>query len=235
MSRRSTQEIERHYFSAFMHHASLQPTDVQYADRPDVHITLEGRRVGVEITRLFLTDGAYEWSEQVQAPRRRRVLTLAQKMFLAEGGPSIEVHVDFNPLCPLKDLEKSAADLVELVTSLQSETRKVVGPGHQSVTPFRYIYQNGIHYPDAKWRGAQVYSTPMLDTERLQEVVSDKAAKSRRYSPCDAYWLLVVVDFVDRAQDQEVVVPSGFRLASSPFERVVVYKPQFAQILDVPQ
>jgi hypothetical protein len=234
MSQHSTQEIERHYFTGFLAQAGVQPEAVLYADRPDVQVTLDGRRVGVEITRLFLTDGSYEWSEQVQAPSRAAVLALAQKKFISAGGPPIEVHVDFNPLCPIANIERAASDLVELVISLQPHPRKVVGPGHDSTTPFRYLYQNGEHYADAKWKCIQVYSTPMLDTQRLEEVVSEKARKSAQYSPCDAYWLLVAVDFMDRAQDQEVILPHGFRLSPNPFERVYVYKPQLAQVIEVP-
>jgi hypothetical protein len=234
MSRHSTREIERHYFSGFIAQAGVQPEDVLYADRPDVQVSLDGRRIGVEITRLFLTDGSYEWSEQVQAPRRAAVLALAQEKFIAAGGPPIEVHVDFNPLHPIADIERTASDLVELVVSFQPHPRKVVGPGHESTTPFRYLYQNGLHYPDAKWKSIQVYTTPNLDTQRLEEVVLEKARKSAQYTPCDAYWLLVVIDFMDRAQDQEVILPRGFRLSPNPFERVFVYKPQLGQVLEVP-
>jgi len=37
----------------------------------------------------------------------------------------------------------------------------------------------------------------------LTDIVRDKEVRARKYKKCDAYWLLVIVDSVNPAQDQE--------------------------------
>ena len=48
-------------------------------------------------------------------------------------------------------------------------------------------------------------------------------------------WLLLVVDFMDPAQDQDSRWPAGETLKKSPFERIFLYKPQFGEFVQVPQ
>jgi hypothetical protein len=71
--------------------------------------------------------------------------------------------------------------------------------------------------------------------ERLREVVARKCAKLGEYIACDRYWLLVVVDLMDPAQDQHLHWPHGISLGASRFEKVLVYKPQYREVLEVPQ
>ena len=47
-----------------------------------------------------------------------------------------------------------------------------------------------------------------------------KEAKSSAYRPCDAYWLVAVIDFMDRAQDQEIAI-EGLRVALRYFEKIL--------------
>ena len=237
LSRRSpptTGEIERHYFEQFRAHASLPEGQVVYADKPDVRI-LGPRRLGIEIARLYIADGKDPASPQAQTARREQVLARAMAIHAAMGGRSIELYVDFDPAQPILDISKAAERLASLAAKVQFEPTTLSYDPSVLAEGLRSVLHNGVEYPDAKWRAQQVTSLPRLDIDRLQEVVALKAQKSTEYAPCDAYWLLLVVDFMDRAQDQELVLPEGFRLPRSPFERVLVYKPQFGQVLEVPQ
>ena len=69
---------------------------------------------------------------------------------------------------------------------------------------------------------------------RLRELISDKTKKLSAYQPFDAYWLLLVVDFMDSAQDQDLHWPPGEVLGCSPFERVLLYKPQLPRYCRFP-
>jgi hypothetical protein len=71
-----------------------------------------------------------------------------------------------------------------------------------------------------------------MSVERLTETVRQKEAKARGYTGCDEYWLLVVVDFMNPAQEQEIRVDRVV-IASDIFQRIVVYKPFLDQILEV--
>jgi len=59
-----------------------------------------------------------------------------------------------------------------------------------------------------------------------------KEHNAKKYRPCDAYWLLVIVDFMSAAQEQEIRV-DGLSICSSVSETIIVYKPRFDHILDV--
>jgi hypothetical protein len=43
---------------------------------------------------------------------------------------------------------------------------------------------------------------------------------------------LIVVDWSDPAQEQEIMI-GGLKLASAVFEKIIVYKPNFEDILEV--
>jgi len=60
--------------------------------------------------------------------------------------------------------------------------------------------------------------------EQLQE------SKSAKYESCDAYWLLVVVDGIDSAQEQEIRIDP--RINSCVFEKIIVFH-TFGYIVEV--
>jgi len=68
--------------------------------------------------------------------------------------------------------------------------------------------------------------------EKLRAIVSDKEAQSKSYQRCDAYWLVVVVDFIDPAQDQEIQIDGFEKIASTVFEKVIVYKTHFGHVFE---
>jgi hypothetical protein len=95
------------------------------------------------------------------------------------------------------------------------------------------IWLNSKDWPDPKWgRPGQVYSYEEMSATRLQAIVAEKEAKAVSYALCDAYWLLIVVDWSDPAQDQEITT-SGVWLASEVFEKIIVYKPTFEETAEV--
>ncbi|MEO8594860.1 MAG: hypothetical protein ABI759_16190 [Candidatus Solibacter sp.] len=98
-----------------------------------------------------------------------------------------------------------------------------------------YARQVGVRRPlreRAKWKPIKVHSGCLLSVDRATEIIAVKEAKAKQYKTCDAYWLLIVVDFLDPAQDSEIRIDGfeGFR--STVFERVIVYRPYFEHILD---
>jgi hypothetical protein len=58
------------------------------------------------------------------------------------------------------------------------------------------------------------------------------SVKAADYFACDDYWLLVIVDWRDNAQEQEISV-GHVKIASSVFQRIIVYKPGFDDVLVV--
>ncbi len=232
MPRISPRSIEQHYFEQFRRHFALPPGRVEYADKPDVRVVGE-RTTGIEIARLYIAAGSDPRSEQVQARRREQVIYQAQQLHRTAGGRAIELHVDFDPAHPIVDVPSTAERLAKLALEVESNAISRVGDLDGLAKGLRYFNHNGVEYPDAKWRNVQVFTTPMLNTARLESVVAEKAEKAAGYDPCDELWLLLVVDFMDSAQDQELQLPPRYRLPSNPFGRVLLYKPQFGQIVSV--
>jgi hypothetical protein len=96
--------------------------------------------------------------------------------------------------------------------------------------------REGIFRPlsfTAKWRVSQVGSLGLMSKAGLTEIIKKKEAKARQYAPCAAYWLLVVVDYLDPAQDQEVRNAGVVDVVSDVFQKIIVYKPYFEHILPI--
>ena len=78
----------------------------------------------------------------------------------------------------------------------------------------------------------QVYNVPVMSRERLLDIVRSKERRANKYEKCDAYWLLVVVDFMDFAQDQEIRIDGFDKIQTDVFEKVIVYKTLFGHVLE---
>ena len=66
----------------------------------------------------------------------------------------------------------------------------------------------------------------------LRDIIKEKETKSKQYQGCDAYWLLVIVDFIDPAQNQEIRVDEFENVTSTVFENILVYKPHFGHVVE---
>lgn len=226
-------EIERHYFEQFRKHFRLPEGAVIYGDKPDVQV-VGAHLLGIEIARLYIASGTDPDSEQVQSARREQVLAQAQKLHQRRGGRSIELNIDFDPAQPILNVPDAAAKLASLADEIQYDAFHRDGNLHGNAEGLRFVYNSGIEYADAKWRNTQSFTVPTVNPERIRAIVDDKTKKVEDYARCDEFWLLLIVDFMDRAQDQELTLPQDFCLAKGTFERVLLYKPQFAQIVEVP-
>jgi hypothetical protein len=235
MTRPSNQEIEQYYFERFRSHYSVPDGEIEYTDKPDV-IIRGSKVVGIEITNFYLTSGADPASEQVQRNRRLQILARAQELHLSAKGKNIELSVNFEPTQPILAIEHVARALAELAKEIENNSPGVVNPTiFKHIPELRFVYNNSREYTDSQWRPVQGYSVPSLSVNRLRDVVKEKSKKAEEYQPCDEYWLLAVVDFIDPSQDQEIEWPMEERLGKSSFKRVILYKPQFEHVVEVVQ
>ena len=79
-----------------------------------------------------------------------------------------------------------------------------MSPSHGAIPEVSFIYFNAQEYVDAKWCAGGVHTVGLMSEAALEAIVQEKEAKAAEYNPCDAYWLLVVVDWIDPAQEQEI-------------------------------
>jgi hypothetical protein len=232
MTPKSNQTIERHYFELFRRVYPLPEGQVKYGDRPD--IIIEGpRKVGIELTNFFLERGRIPESEQNQKTIREDVLKQAQRIYLTEGRKPIEISFSFNKNHPIQKKKKLISKIVDLGRRLEAfETGEVSKHLLEDIQELSFVYVNSTLYSDPKWRSFQVYTVPIMSVQRLTDILREKENKAKNYSKCDAYWLLVVVDFINPAQDQEIRV-DGIKLKSDIYEKIIVYKTAFEHVIEV--
>jgi hypothetical protein len=107
------------------------------------------------------------------------------------------------------------------------------GPYPRPVIPeVANIYFTGDHYSDPYWQIFQVSTLTKMSPAALEDIVREKEGKSRQYKKCDYYWLLVIVDWADRAQDQEIRL-EGLNISSKVFEKIIVHKWGYNHIIEI--
>ena len=225
--------IEKHYFEMFRRIYQLPEGKVIYGDKPD--IVIEGKkRVGIEITNFFLEDGNLPESEQVQRKIRERVVSDTQKIYQSKNGKKLQIVFSFDNLKPILDEKKLKNELVKLSKKIEDfETGEIAREIFKGIPELSFVYLNSESYDGVRWSVQQVYEGKYMSRDRLIKLVRVKEEKVKKYKYCDAYWLLVVVDFIDFAQDQEIEIKNFSKIKTEKFEKVIVYKTVFEHILEV--
>jgi len=232
MGTKSNRDIERYYFGMFCRHYQLPDGTIAYGDKPDVILDGE-RKIGIEITIFFLEDGTRPESEQVQRIAREAVVSKAQKLYVRDGGKRIKLSFSFDKANPIRDQEKLPKKLAEIAKKIEGQkTGEVSRNLFKDIPEVSFIYLISKEYEDAKWDVLQCYTGQIMSLEKLRTIVNKKEEQSKHYQPCDAYWLVVVVEPMDRAQDQEIRIDGTERIESTVFEKVIVYKPKFDHVFE---
>jgi hypothetical protein len=230
------QILEQHYFELFVQHYPVPTGAIEYSDKPDVLIKNGDRKLGIEIAHLYKLDGKDVKSEQKQSVIRREVISQAEQLYLSIRGRKLEISVDFDPDFPIKrkSIKKAANSLAAIAQEISSECE-----GHSSYKAFesmpelRFLYHDGKEYPNSNWRLQQGFDVPTLSITRVKSLVAQKIEKLKSYQLCDTYWLLLIVEFWDPSQDQDINWPEGESIGPAPFERILIYKPAFEQVTEV--
>jgi hypothetical protein len=233
-TRKTNREIERHYFERFRKAYELPGGVVAYGDKPDVLVRGD-RTIGIEVTNFYLEQGSAKASEQRQRLRRKEIIAQAHNLYRAARGKSIELTVQFNPTKPITSASKKTLPkrLAEFAARIDTQpSGPFYGDSFQQIPEITSIWLNSEERDDARWRLTQVHSVEVMSAAGLQAIISEKESKAAAYAPCDAYWLLIVVDWTDSAQDQEITV-ERVKVASDVFEKIIVYKPGFEDIVEL--
>jgi hypothetical protein len=231
---KTNRDIERYYFEQFSEAYKLPNGTAEYADRPDVILKGE-RAIGIEMTSFYLRPGGSSDSEQKQKPRRDGVVSNAHKLHRRAGGKNFELTFEFNPDRPITSARKKILpkELAALAVSINAaESGPIDADLFEGMPEVSSIYLNSKEYENARWSVCQVYSVDLMSAVGLEKIVREKESKVVDYLPCDAYWLLIIVDWRDNAQEQEISV-EGVKITSDVFERIIVYKPGFEDIVEV--
>jgi hypothetical protein len=202
-----------------------------YRDRPDV--VLEGRRkIGIEITNFYLNEGNLSESEQVQGQRREKAVSDAQQLYLASSEKKIELSFSFDKNYPIRDQRTLARKIAELGSRIEKFPPGEINKREfKDIPELEYVYLSG-NYENPRWWVGQGHHGRLMSRDKLLAIVKDKERKSKEYHYCEAYWLLVVVDNINPAQDQEIRIDGFEPIPSTVFEKVLVYNTGYGHVLE---
>jgi len=233
MTKKLTQkEREEHYFELFRRVYSLPCGTIIYDDKPDV--ILEGaRKIGIEITNFYLERGQRLESEQRQRDLRASVISEAQRAYQASNKENIKLTISFDKTNPIRDRKTIVQKIANLAEQLKgNSTGSVDDHFFQNIPEISYLYLNTEEGAASEWKNVQLYIGSRMSRDDLIRIVRDKEESSKQYKKCDSFWLLVAVDFMDRAQDQEILTDEFGKIESNVFEKIIVYKTHFDHILE---
>jgi len=234
MGRLKNAQIEQHYFEQFRKDYQLPEGEVVYTDKPDVIVKGRKAHLGIEVTRLFIKPGTDMASMQVQHGRQERVLKQAQLNFVRNGGRGLELSIDFNPDFPILEIDRTALALSTLANHLVGRQSGLINKElFRHIESVRSVYLNSSEYPETKWHLTQVFSVPELSLDRLLDVVKEKSSKLSEYQICDQYWLLLIVDFMDPAQNQNLPSQTISLNVKTAYKKILIYKPQFREVVEL--
>lgn len=223
---------EQYYFEMFRRHYQLPEGTICYGDKPDF-ILKGARKIGIELTNFLLEDGALSESEQVQSRWREAVVSEAQRIYCKNGGKRIQLSFGFDKARPIRDQNVVAKNMAELAKRVEGlPAGEINRKPFEEIPELSFVYLNTQEYENPMWQVIQLHHGRVMSRDRLRVIVSIKETKSKDYRPCDAYWLVVVVDFIDRAQDQEIRIDGFEKIDSTVFEKVIVYRSVSGHVLE---
>jgi len=233
MAKMAAAESEQYYFEMFREAYGWSGTSVEYGDKPDVIVQESGKRIGIEITNFFLKAGSLPESEQRQRSARQEVIERAHEVYLGQNGKKFELTFTFDERHPVLERSKLANAIVTLARRAEGcQTGQLRRDLFKEISELASVWLNAKEYDNAKWSVAQVYDVPLMSVSDLKAIINGKELKAKQYKECDAHWLLVVVDFIDPAQDQEIPDDVLKNLNSPMFEKILIYKPQFGEVVE---
>ncbi|WP_428718710.1 hypothetical protein [Undibacterium curvum] len=236
MTKKSQSQLERAYYEDFELYCPIAPKgEVTFSDKPDI-VVKGANKIGIEIANIYLKDGKDLSSEQIQSKLRFNVIQQAKSLYLTGMHPSYAFFFDFDPNVPITNTEELSKRVYQRVLKhIQEQHDDFSNTGLDDCPELRYISNSGTEKSDAKWDLIQCYDVPDLSTQRVREIVAAKASKVARYQSCDRYWLLLVIELWDPAQDQHPIWNEQDKIGPTPFERIIIYKPTTKEWLEVPQ
>jgi hypothetical protein len=234
-SKPSTQDIERFYFEQFRKIYPLPDGQIVHDDKPDFILHADTRTIGIEMTRFYLRAGKALESEQQQTPLREEIVRSAQNIYRATGG-NIELSFNFNPTVPITSARQKVLpdELANIAKHMDASATGKSAPLYPrpAIPEVANVYFTGDHYSDPHWRIFQISTLTKMSPAALENIVRKKERRSQQYKRCDAYWLLFIVDWADRAQDQEIRL-EGLKIISKIFETIIVYKWGYDHLVEI--
>ncbi len=225
---------ERFLLDRFLELQGISPASIEPLDPPDFLIDLEGRKVGIEVTELFIRSNK-EHLLQAAESITNLIVSKARKIYFDAGNPPVLSTIWFSDRITLD--KKKGDQIAELIAhqiqtmSLQnsqavawrsSEDENEERSLSESVAIIHTCRVSELRF--ARWTVARPGLVATLTPKHLQEVIDKKAKKINGYKKvAEEIWLLIVADGTRSSQKFSVMPDFPLDSISSPFAKTFYY------------
>jgi len=230
---------ERFLLDRFLELQRISPTCIQPLDPPDFLIDLEGRKVGIEVTELFIRSNKSEAHPQPEGEPLLQavesitnlIVSKAREIYFDAGNPPVLSKIWFSDRITLD--KKKGDQIAELIAhqiqsmSLQnsqevawrsSEDENEERSLSESVAIIRTYRVPELRF--ARWTVVRPGLVATLTPKHLQEVIDKKAKKINGYKKkAEEIWLLIFADRTLPSQMFSVAPDFPLDSVSSPFTK----------------
>ena len=244
---------ERFLLDRFLELQGISPASIEPLDPPDFLIDLEGRKVGIEVTELFIRSNKSEAHPQpeeeplLQAAESitNLIASKARKNYFDAGNPPVLSTIWFSDRITLD--KKKGDQIAELIAhqiqtmSLQN-SQAVAWRSSEDENEERSLFESvaiiqTYRVPElrfARWTVARAGLVACLTSKHLQEVIDKKAEKIGAYKKyAEEIWLLIVADRTRPSQKLSVAPDLPLDSVSSPFTKTFYYCYAAEEVIDL--
>ena len=223
---------ERFLLEQFLRGAALDAEIVEEREAPDFVVCYERRRIGVEVTQLFVSHAVVQSMRQVQESVSTRIVSRAREFYEESGGPPAHVGVYFAPRCDLSKVRRDdiAGKLSTLVRDLHlTPWQRLDCHPEDSDDSFpeevSFLHALGVPvHMKPHWTVPRADWVVPLTSEVLQARVDEKAELLPTYREVvEENWLVIIADGTKPSGLFEVRAGVEVSGVSSPFSRTFCY------------
>jgi len=212
-------------------------------ESPDFIVCLEGRKVGIELTDLFIHNKKNAHLPQAQESIADKIVSHAQHLYEESSAPPAHVSIGFFHLTNLNKNEsnKIAERLSSFVRNLDLDAWQTVDIStdkfEKSPLPeeVAFIHALGVpSYDMALWVAPRAGWVATLTPQVLQNRINEKSKKLKEYQKVvSENWLVVIIS--NSKPSQMFSVSSEFNPSEviSPFSRTFYYAYMDKKIIEL--
>jgi hypothetical protein len=218
---------ERQLLDAFIQCSRIDAVITEEREAPDFIVQIDGRRVGVELTELFVEDDGNVVRPKARESLAAKVVAEARRLYESRGGSPLHVSVGFLPNIDFRKLERAATALTLaeflLGQDIPPNGHRSWGFNRNSPLPSVVHFVSAFSVPNlecAHWYAPQAGWIAPLTEAILQSSIETKAAKLASYRAVTSeIWLVLVAAGGAPSQAFERKPELCWEAIRSPFSR----------------
>jgi hypothetical protein len=239
-SAKEQKQRERFLLDRFLEHQKISPKDIKQPDPPDPDflIDIEGRKVGIELTELFLRSKESDTYprpllQEVESITNSRIVSKARKIYFDAESPPVRANIVFSNLITL---DKKKGDQIADVIAGKIQRmgiknsqiwRSSEDEGEEDLLSESVFSIHAHRVPElhlARWVVARAGWVADLTPKHLQDCIDKKVKKINGYKQnTQEVWLVIVADRTQPSQKFKLPPSFPWVSLSSGFTRMFYY------------